>query len=52
MEDFVYFQDRSVYFAAAKYVEDRFWEYTYKSLTDTRMRKLRLRPRNSQKRNT
>jgi hypothetical protein len=29
---FVYFQDQSVYFAAAKYV-DRTWEYINRSLT-------------------
>jgi hypothetical protein len=34
-ERFIYFQDRSVYFAAAKNV-DRYWEY-YKSLIDTRI---------------
>jgi hypothetical protein len=31
-ERFIYFQDRSVYFAAAKYV-DRSWEYINRSQT-------------------
>jgi hypothetical protein len=31
-ERFLYFQDRSVYFSAAKYV-DRFWEYINRSQT-------------------
>jgi hypothetical protein len=33
-ERLIYFQDRSAYSAAGKYV-DRSWEYMYKSLTDT-----------------
>jgi hypothetical protein len=33
-ERFIYSQDRSACSAAGKYV-DRFWYYTYKSLTDT-----------------
>ncbi len=40
------FQDRSVYFAATKYV-DGSWEF-YKSLTDTWMWNSGLRPRNNE----
>ncbi len=48
-EIYIYFQDQSAFSAAGKYV-DRSWEY--KSLKDTWMWKLVLRPHNSQKRNT
>jgi hypothetical protein len=44
-ERFIYFQSWSAYSAARKYV-DRSWDI-YKSLTDTWMWKLGLRPRNS-----
>ncbi len=42
----IYFHNRSTYFPAAEQA-DRSWEYTYKSLTDTWMWKLGLRPHNS-----
>ncbi len=49
-ERFIYFQDRSAYSAAGKYVNQSFG--IYKSLTGTWMWILGLMPRNSQKRNT
>ncbi len=51
-ERFIYFQDRSAYSAAGKYV-DQSWEYTNRSQTyQWWMWKFGLRQRNSQKRNT